>query len=176
VRGASGDSRHLTTGAPDIFRQPPGVSGIESGIESENEPAALPLNIAADRALRELRRSLRGDPYAATALIAILDAESVLLAVNDEWKKFALANGAVIWEKLGVGARYLTVCQGARDICSTQASAFEKGLTAVLGRDRDSYELISPCHSPTEKRWFAGAGPALHRKRNGHGVRPAHSL
>ena len=57
---------------------------------------------------------------------------------------------------MGVGARYLSVCESATGICEAEADAFEVGLRAVLNGHREGYELVSPCHAPTEKRWFLG--------------------
>ena len=121
-----------------------------------NRSFSGPLTKQAAQALRAVEASLQGQCHTEGALIAILDCDSTILTVNQEWWRFAEANGAVSREKVGVGAAYLTVCQGAEGECSAEASAFLAGLSAVLSGQRDEFELVSPCHSPTEKRWFAG--------------------
>ena len=85
--------------------------------------------------------------------IAILDRNGTILAVNDAWKEFSLANGGAS-SLVGVGVSYLEVCErgtGAADGMARRALA---GIRSVLEGDRDFFEMEYPCSSPAEFRSF----------------------
>lgn len=104
-------------------------------------PAAFPdqLNLGALEAL--------------SAHVAILDSAGVIRAVNGHWRKFASANGGSE-EACGVGADYLGVCRRAADVASPAAAEVLVALEGLLAGDRESFETLYPCHSPTVPRWF----------------------
>jgi PAS domain S-box-containing protein len=87
------------------------------------------------------------------AHIAVLDAEGVIVAVNEAWRRFADENGlrdANHW----VGRNYLDACgpppgRGAAETWSVAA-----GLRAVLAGERSSFSIEYSCDSPTEQRLF----------------------
>lgn len=89
-----------------------------------------------------------------TAHIAVLDAEGVIVGVNEPWRRFAEQNqgdgcGAYI------GQNYLGVCENAAR-CGGEETAQDllEGLRGVLRGERDSYLLEYPCDSPDEERWY----------------------
>ena len=54
-----------------------------------------------------------------------------------------------------LGANYLTVCDAAAGPWSEEAAPAAAGIRAVINGLLDEFYLEYPCHSPTEKRWFA---------------------
>lgn len=89
-----------------------------------------------------------------TAHIAVLDAEGVIIGVNEPWRRFAEDNQGEIRQHY-VGRNYLQVCENAQ-VCGDDVSApaLLEGLRAVLSQTRDHFELEYPCHAPGLERWF----------------------
>ena len=120
---------------------------------------------AAVEALRESERFVRAALDGLTAHIAILDEQGVILAVNEAWRAFAVAND-LAWERGGEGVNYLAVCDQVRGAGAGDAQAVAAAIRDLLEGRRTGYEAEYPCHSPTERRWFLirvtlfpGAGP-----------------
>lgn len=92
-----------------------------------------------------------------SAHVCVLDEHGTIVAVNQAWRAFALANGGDGVSGLE-GSNYLHVCQAAADseppASRADAAAFSSQLREVLAGRRDSFQLEYPCHSPTERRWF----------------------
>jgi PAS domain S-box-containing protein len=87
------------------------------------------------------------------AHVALLDADGVITAVNDAWRRFADQNGLRDLNH-GIGRNYLDVCNDARDPNAAQAQAVATGLRAVLAGERSGYSTEYPCDSPDEQRSF----------------------
>jgi len=87
-----------------------------------------------------------------SANIAVLDPTGEILAVNRSWQDFADTN-QMADVTLGIGANYLTVCRLAG--LDPNARAALRGIRAVMKGQRTYFYHEYPCHSPTEKRWFA---------------------
>ncbi|MFC3093494.1 chemotaxis protein CheR [Alteromonas sediminis] len=85
--------------------------------------------------------------------IAVLSNTGEILMVNHAWEKFARANGDKTGEVTGVGTNYLEVCKSAKGNQDAQ-KAYE-GVKAVLEGTLERSFLEYPCHSESEKRWFA---------------------
>ena len=86
------------------------------------------------------------------ANIAVIDGRGEILAVNAQWQHFAVANHMTD-KTAGVGANYLEACAAAR--ADPNARAALNGILDVLCGKRTVFYHEYPCHSPTEKRWFA---------------------
>ncbi len=86
------------------------------------------------------------------ANIALLDAEGVILSVNDAWRRFASDNGlqAADFE----GKNYLELCDRVHGDDANEASAAAAGIRSVLRGDVAEFALEYSCHSPNEQRWF----------------------
>jgi PAS domain S-box-containing protein len=100
---------------------------------------------------------------ALTAHIAVLDENGTIVAVNKAWRDFAAANPPVTGN-VCQGSDYLAVCNAAEGEDRLQALAFSEGIREVMEGRQKVFTLEYPCHSPAEKRWFAGrvtrfAGP-----------------
>ena len=96
------------------------------------------------------------------AQIAVLDRNGVIVAVNQAWRNFALANSAVLpglaaFETpaalTSIGVNYLEVCQTSDGDSSEEVDAAYAGIRAVLDGHLPSFELEYPCHSPDQQRW-----------------------
>jgi len=87
------------------------------------------------------------------AHIALLDAQGVILSVNDAWRRFATAN-VLQGPEFGVGQNYLEVCTRAQGDCSEEAEDAARGIRRVLRGEAKEFTLEYPCHSPADKRWF----------------------
>jgi PAS domain S-box-containing protein len=82
--------------------------------------------------------------------LAIVDAEGTVLSTNDAWQEFAESNGFEARPDT-LGENYLEIADAADDPYAARAAA---GIRAVLGGERERFELEYPCHSPDEERWF----------------------
>jgi diguanylate cyclase (GGDEF)-like protein/PAS domain S-box-containing protein len=87
------------------------------------------------------------------AHIALLDANGLIISVNDAWRRFGSAN-VVHGPGCGVGLNYLEICDSARGDGSSEAHQVAAGIHSVLDGDVKSFSIEYPCHSPTEQRWF----------------------
>ncbi len=113
--------------------------------------------------LREAQIQLRRDGsarYAAIlnalpAHVALLDADGVVIAVNDAWHKFAVDNSYATGDD-GLARNYLDICGqvGAESSDSGSAQMAQAGIRGVIEGKAASYVLEYPCHSPTQERWF----------------------
>jgi two-component system CheB/CheR fusion protein len=86
--------------------------------------------------------------------VAVLDRTGKIALVNQAWQRFAEANGAGGAEGIGIGADYLAVCVRSVGTDADQALAAARGLRDLLDGRSQKFELVYPCHSPTEERWF----------------------
>lgn len=94
-------------------------------------------------------------PVALNALhahIAVVDANGVIVAVNEPWRRFARDNKFPDPAD-GIGTNYLEVCERAsrkdRDVADMAVA-----LREILSGRRDAYEHEYPCHFRNEQRWF----------------------
>jgi diguanylate cyclase (GGDEF)-like protein/PAS domain S-box-containing protein len=103
-----------------------------------------------------------------TAHVCVLDAHGVILAVNQAWREFALANGAAPGASCE-GSNYLHVCEQAALSAlpsKDHASAFLAQLRLALAGQQPRFVVEYPCDAPQAPRWFvvhvsrlAGPGP-----------------
>jgi PAS domain-containing protein len=89
-----------------------------------------------------------------TVHLAVLDEHGTIIAVNDAWRSFAIANGDPDGQTTGVGVNYFAVCGRAAGPASDEAPSVIWGMRAVLDGALPAYELEYPCHSPSVERWF----------------------
>jgi diguanylate cyclase (GGDEF)-like protein/PAS domain S-box-containing protein len=87
------------------------------------------------------------------AHIALLDTFGVIVAVNEAWRRFAVAN-ELHSPGHAIGANYLAVCDSARGDDAREAHQAAAGIRSVLGGEAKNFSIEYPCHSPTEQRWF----------------------
>jgi len=101
------------------------------------------------------------------AHVALVDAQGVIVAVNEAWRRFANENG-LRDANHGIGRNYLDVCDQAPGVGAAQAWAVAAGLRAVLSGERSDYSVEYPCDSLTEERRFMlTVAPVEHGGRAG---------
>ena len=114
-------------------------------------------NRDAPRAIEEARREAAATQEAILdalpAHVALIDLDGVILAVNQSWRRFAIAN-LLAGSEFAVGQNYLEVCDQAAGDCSAEARAAAAGIRNVLQGRSNDFSLEYPCHSPLEPRWF----------------------
>ena len=142
---------------------------IETLHETEQQLEALTageVDTVANRAgrvflLRSAEEQLRRkEAHKQTALlnalpahIAVLDAQGVIVAVNEAWRRFANENGLRDAQH-GVGRNYLAVCGPPPGSGAAEIWAVAAGLRAVLAGARSSFSIEYACDSPDEQRRF----------------------
>jgi diguanylate cyclase (GGDEF)-like protein len=95
-----------------------------------------------------------GDVWnALSASIAVLDADGIVVAVNDAWKRFASANGAAD-ASFYVGTSYVAACEAAAAHGDASAKAALDAVRAALVGEVQEIAIEYPCDSPGEERWF----------------------
>jgi PAS domain S-box-containing protein len=103
------------------------------------------------------------------AHIALLDAEGVIVAVNEAWRRFACANG-LRDACHGVGRNYLDTCGRDPGPGAAQTWAVAAGLRAVLAGESKNFSIEYACDSPTEQRRFLLTATPLELGRPGGAV------
>lgn len=87
------------------------------------------------------------------AHIALVNREGVIVAVNESWRRFSIANGSPS-QDCHLGWNYLSVCNSATGLHSDEAAQVATGLTGVLEGSLPHFTIEYPCHSCKEERWF----------------------
>lgn len=85
--------------------------------------------------------------------IALLDGDSRIVAVNESWKKFAVANNFKL-PGYGIGESYSAICEKAMKTGIHDAGEIAAGIKQVITGEKNEFSMEYPCDSPTEKRWF----------------------
>lgn len=86
--------------------------------------------------------------------IAVLDADGVIIGVNDAWRRFCEDNGGVT-RNFFVRENYLTLCERAAGASHDGSIApVCKALREILAGQLHYYSQEYPCNSPTQERWF----------------------
>ncbi len=85
--------------------------------------------------------------------IALLDADGVIVAVNDAWAQFGAENG--IRPGLSfVGMNYIKVCEAAVKDPTDDVLTVARMLREILAGERSEFSVRYPCHSKGKQRWF----------------------
>src|SRR6266545_6058166 len=120
----------------------------------------------AEKTLRESQALNQAVLDSLAANIAVLDRDGNIIAVNEDWRRFARENdGAAIADSVGIN--YLDVCRRAQEQSDGQIEATLAGIQAVLDGVRSNFTVEYPCHSPSEKRWFLMSVTPLGGERGG---------
>lgn len=135
----------------DANGQPLRMTGVNYDItERKQAEEKLRQSEIAQRDLAAMQTTILN---ALPAHIALLDAEGVILSVNEAWQRFATAN-LLQGPEFSLGQNYLEVCTRAQGDCSEEAEAVAAGIRQVLRGEDGEFTLEYPCHSPAEQRWF----------------------
>jgi HAMP domain-containing protein len=159
-----------------------GQSGLRVEVSGTDEAAQLArqFNTMLD-ALAQRDRALKDSESFKTVIldsvaaeIAVIDSNGVIVAVNEQWRRFALDNSILPGQpapQTGVGANYLNACQSGDDLASVGAALARDGIRAVLGGARLISAWITPAIRQTSSvgsawscgpwaRTFAAAWPS----------------
>ncbi len=100
--------------------------------------------------------------------IAVVDRHGTVIAINEDWERFALENGAeATLQGVIVGANYLEVCERATRDLGEEGQRILIGLRGVLSHSLHTFAYEYPCHSRTEHRWFRMNAFPLSRPEGG---------
>jgi len=97
--------------------------------------------------------------------IALLDAEGIILSVNDGWRLLATASSLCGGPGQGLGTNYLAVCDRATGRGSKDARFAADGIRSVLNGTSPSFSFDYEWNSPDETRWFQLTVTPLSRER-----------
>jgi DNA-binding CsgD family transcriptional regulator len=86
-----------------------------------------------------------------SAHIAILDKDGIILLTNRAWREFGVAN-SLQGPIDSLGQNYLLISEQAAD---KTGHIIAQGIRKVISGDLQEFFTNYPCHSPTEKHWFA---------------------
>ena len=86
-----------------------------------------------------------------SAHIAILDKDGIILLTNRAWQEFGVAN-SLQGPIDSLGQNYLLISEQAAD---KTGHIIAQGIRKVISGDLQEFFTNYPCHSPTEKHWFA---------------------
>lgn len=85
--------------------------------------------------------------------IAVLDADGVIVVVNQVWRAFAESNGGSAALATGIGIDYLAAVRRAAATDALAAAALQ-GCEEILAGRQTLFSLEYPCNSPDCERWF----------------------
>lgn len=105
--------------------------------------------------------------------VAVLDQSGTIIAVNQAWRDFGLANSGR--DVRHVGTNYLDICDRAIGVEAACAKAAATGIRSVLA-GQPSFSLEYPCHSPTQKQWFQLRASRLNHDGHGYAVVAHHDI
>ena len=102
-----------------------------------------------------MKQSLASDLVSSlSSHIAVLDTNGDIVAVNEQWKRFARENGGND-ESFYIGANYLSVCESAVKHDENEfAKALLQGFQDLLQGKIKEFSIEYPCHSPVTEHWF----------------------
>jgi PAS domain S-box-containing protein len=112
----------------------------------------------AELALRENEAFVHDILNAIESMIAVIDEEGVITAVNESWQRFSMENGIEPGKpspNTEVGSNYLDICHAATGPESECAQEALGGIRAVLDRRIPSFSLEYPCYAPARRLWFS---------------------
>lgn len=115
------------------------------------------LRADAERVIQHQHRFTQDVLNSASANIAVLNRDGVIVAVNEPWRCFAAENAAQAGTPApnsGVGTDYLAVCRQAEAADVPGSRAVGTGIESVMTGCAPSFRHEYPCHGPDKIRWF----------------------
>ena len=133
-----------------VYQGRPAVLGLVRDITDRHQ---------AEQALRDAAKLLQAVEDSVLDHLAVLDAHGVIIAVNEAWLRYSVANGdaeladADRSTHTGVGTDYLATLRRAA-ATDGAVSAVADGIAAVLAGSLPVFTHEYACHAPHEQRWF----------------------
>jgi two-component system cell cycle sensor histidine kinase/response regulator CckA len=87
------------------------------------------------------------------ASVALVDAQGLIMSVNEAWKQFAQLNGLEPL-KYEIGRNYLEVCDDECGDLLPKSNRVSKGIQSILNAEEASFSVEYLCKSPSEPRWY----------------------
>jgi PAS domain S-box-containing protein len=131
------DPEHIIGFNQDITRSKLAQLKIQENIEE--------LKAAADRQTAILN--------ALPPNIVLLNEAGKIVAVNDSWRKFTLANNLGV-PKYGIGYSYIAISEKATGVNGLTGKKIEKGIREVIAGVRDEFSIEYSCYQGSKKVWF----------------------
>ncbi len=88
------------------------------------------------------------------SVICLVDENGVIMATNNAWRDFALANA--LSPEVGEGSNYLEICDRAQGVSGDGAAEFAQGIRQVIHGEISGFSREYSCDSPVQRRWFVG--------------------
>jgi len=85
--------------------------------------------------------------------IVLLNEDAKIVAVNDSWKKFTLANNLGV-PRHGIGFHYLAISEKATGMDAISAKKISRGIKEVIAGENDEFSMEYCYYSGTQKVWF----------------------
>ncbi|HTA66373.1 MAG TPA: PAS domain S-box protein, partial [Xanthomonadaceae bacterium] len=87
------------------------------------------------------------------AHIALLNAQGLIVSVNETWRRFIDPNVSQ-GPGYAIGTNYLDMCASARGADAVTAHRVADGIRSVLDGGAMSFSIEYACHTPLQQRWF----------------------
>ena len=116
------------------------------------------------RATKELKQSILSS---FASQVAVIDRTGKVLVVNAKWLRFSEENRTGPDPAISLGANYLVECERAAERGDIYARQALLGIKAVIGGQREYFEMAYPCHSSDQQRWFTLVVTPLTRAEGG---------
>lgn len=85
--------------------------------------------------------------------IVLVNEKGKIIAVNESWKKFTLANNLGV-PQFGIGYNYLAIAETATGVDKSTNNKIAKGLKDVIVGNKKDFMLEYECNSSTKKVWY----------------------
>ena len=137
----------------DVEQQLEALTGGEVDAVTNRAGRTWLLPRAQEKLRHEVARKQAALLDALPSSVALLDANGVIVAVNEAWRRFGDANGLRDPDH-GVGRNYLDICDTVASPDAARNPAVAVALRAVLAGERSTFSIEYPCDSPQEQRRF----------------------
>lgn len=85
--------------------------------------------------------------------IVLLNEAGKIVAVNDSWRKFTLANNLGV-PKYGIGYSYIAISEKATGVDELTGKKIAKGIREVIAGIREEFSIEYSCNQESKKVWF----------------------
>lgn len=94
------------------------------------------------------------------AQICLLNPNGKILFVNESWEKFGKSNGM---KQTCIGLNYITIAEKSN---TKEGKTVAKNLKKIIDGKKENFEIIYPCHSNTDQKWFHMRATSMKKTNN----------